>query len=217
MTEKVRDDKPFLSRWSERKREAQTEEASAQQEADERASTPAPEKQELDANRAAAEAIDVETLTNTSDYTPFFRPGVPVALKNTALRKLWRSHPVFYVNDGLTDYNADYRFPAKADVVKTAWKIGRGFLTDDDQTATRQRAAEKPAGDPTAVRPVADAGEEPRKDAEEELAAPAGRAPEGEPQPAADHEAEPEEAERSKVTLARRLDFAAFSKEKSGG
>ncbi len=211
MTEKVRDDKPFLSRWSERKRAAQAEEASAQQEADERASTPAPEKQELDANRAAAEAIDVETLTNTSDYTPFFRPGVPVSLKNTALRKLWRSHPVFYVNDGLTDYNADYRFPAKADVVKTAWKIGRGFLTDEDRAVTEQGAAEKPAEHPTAVRVAAPSEAKPAAEVSPERESAAEPAEHDSPEPEG---LRPEEPEPTKISLTRRIDIAAFAKVK---
>ena len=215
MADGEKDDKPFLSRWSERKTRVRAEELSAEEHAAE--STPgqlAPGEQELEANRAAAETVDLETLTDNSDYAPFLRPGVPAALKNAALQKLWRSNPVFAVLDGLDDHFLDFRWPEKGGgVVRTAWKVGRGFLTDEDEASASPRGAEAPAARPVAVQagPEADAaGADPQdagpKDAGEprRAAEPASSERETRPQP---------EPEQTKVGLARRLDFAAFAKE----
>jgi hypothetical protein len=225
MAEQAKDDKPFLSRWSERKRAVQAEEGAQE-------STPAPdehaegraaeERAEHDANRAAAEAIDLETLNDASDYAPFFKAGVPAALKHAALRKLWRSNPVFAVLDGLNDYDLDYTWPKSgSEVVKTAWKVGRGFLSGDDESAAE--GAGKPAEDPVAVR----APTEPKESAgEADAEAPPAAAEAGSPETAAEtaespqSETEPEleadEPEPVKVSLSRRLDFAAFAKESGG-
>lgn len=224
MAEQAKDDKPFLSRWSERKRAVQAEEGAQE-------STPAPdehaearaaeeEQAEHDANRAAAEAIDLETLNDASDYAPFFKAGVPAALKHAALRKLWRSNPVFAVLDGLNDYDLDYTWPKSgSEVVKTAWKVGRGFLSGDDEAAAE--GVGKPAEDSVAVRaptqPEESAGE---ADAEAppaaaeatEFAADTGEHPQSETDP----EPEADEPEPVKVSLSRRLDFAAFAKESGG-
>jgi hypothetical protein len=212
MTERAKDEKPFLSRWSERKQAARAEEAASpepQPSDDERkppdaAKTPA----ELDADRAAAEAIDLETLTDKSDYAPFFRPGVPVALKNAALRKLWRSDPVFAVLDGLDGNFRDFRWPATgSEVVKTAWKVGGGFLAGDEEAAASEETAaiatEPPAG--TRRQP-------PAPDAPATVSA--SQEAEGAAEPAHESERQPDNEERPKVGLAKRLDFAAFAGEK---
>ncbi len=210
MADEAKDDKPFLSRWSERKRAVQAEEAAREKapEPDERdVSRAEAEEAEREANRTAAEAIDLEALTDASDYAPFFRAGVPLALKNAALRKLWRSNPVFAVLDGLNDHDLDYRWPEKgSEVVKTAWKVGRGFLTGEGEGKAEAERADKPAADSasrsavTEEEPVEANADEPVSEAE----APAAAEPD---------EAGPvEEAEPVKVSLSRRLDFAAFAK-----
>lgn len=75
---------------------------------------------------------DVETLTADSDFTGFLGKNVPQDLTNQALRKLWRSDPVLSNLDGLNDYDEDYsKIGMVSEVVKTAYRIGQGYLMDD--------------------------------------------------------------------------------------
>jgi hypothetical protein len=57
------------------------------------------------ATKSTSQSLDtlpsIESLAVTSDYTVFMRPGVPMALRNAALRKLWRINPVYSQSDGL--------------------------------------------------------------------------------------------------------------------
>jgi hypothetical protein len=210
MTERAKDDGPFLSRWSERKRAARKEEAATDTStADERAARPAAEAQaQLDASRAAAEAIDLETLNDSSDFTPFLRPGVPLTLKQAALRKLWRSNPVFAVLDGLDDHFLDFRWPEKgSEVVKTAWKVGRGFLTDSDEPAVQDQAQAETREEHAQAAEAA-----PPPDVAPAAPPAKGGVP-GSDEPQA-REPQADEPEPLKVSLARRLDFEAFAKEK---
>jgi hypothetical protein len=70
----------------------------------------------------------IEELTADSDFTPFLKAGVPEELKRLALRKLWRSDPVFANLDGLVEYGEDFgaafRNPGP---VATLFRIGRGM------------------------------------------------------------------------------------------
>jgi hypothetical protein len=75
---------------------------------------------------------DVETLNADSDFTGFLGKNVPQDLTNKALRKLWRSDPVLSNMDGLNDYDEDYsKIGMVSEVVKTAYRIGQGYLMDD--------------------------------------------------------------------------------------
>ncbi|GGB42116.1 hypothetical protein GCM10011316_12560 [Roseibium aquae] len=140
----------FLARWSRRKRESQAPEklegeppledqASAgltQSPGDGPPSDRAGEDPEQAANRAAAEAIDLETLTAESDFTVFMKKGVPEALKNRALRKLWRSDPVFAVLDGLNDYDTDFRTADHlVSSYRSAWEVGKGYAAKAEEMA----------------------------------------------------------------------------------
>ncbi len=73
---------------------------------------------------------EIETLTAESDYTPFMGRDVPDTLRNVALRKLWRSDPVFANLDGLNDYDENFRTMGLGKVVATAYRIGRGMIRD---------------------------------------------------------------------------------------
>ena len=57
---------------------------------------------------------------------------MPAALKKQALRKLWTSDPVLACLDGLNDYEDMARVYGIGPIGNTSWKIGRGFLTDED-------------------------------------------------------------------------------------
>jgi hypothetical protein len=109
----------FLSRWSRRKREARIEEP-----APEAAPTglappePAASASEAPAPEAAepppelADLPPVESLTPDSDLAPFLRPGVPAALKNAALRRMWLLDPVIAGHrDVALDYAWDFNGP----------------------------------------------------------------------------------------------------------
>ncbi len=57
---------------------------------------------------AAKDLPPVDGLDRDSDYTPFLEEGVPEKLARAAMRKLWRSDPIFAFRDGLDDYDEDF-------------------------------------------------------------------------------------------------------------
>ncbi len=151
-------DEAFLGRWSRRKRaggagrggEAPAEQrpvapdASAE-EASEAATSKTPDE-------VTADLPDIDSLDKDSDFTPFLREGVPEHLKNLALRKLWRSNPVFANLDRLNDYDDDYTqmfTAAVAKTVKTVFKVGKGVAEPDEEAA--EAAGATPADDGAAV------------------------------------------------------------------
>ena len=87
---------------------------------------------EADAPQESFDDIDLETLDAESDYTRFMGENVPEDVKNQALSKLWISDPVFANLDGLTDYSEDFTDAATVPIgpLKTAYKVGQGFLSD---------------------------------------------------------------------------------------
>ncbi|MCB1520197.1 MAG: DUF3306 domain-containing protein [Hyphomicrobiaceae bacterium] len=78
--------------------------------------------------------FDFEGLDFESDYTQFMGRDVSHDARNKALRKLWLSNPVLANMDGLDDYCEDYTDAAMVPIggVKTAYKLGRGFLSDEE-------------------------------------------------------------------------------------
>ncbi|WP_424629410.1 DUF3306 domain-containing protein [Bradyrhizobium sp. SYSU BS000235] len=107
--------KDFLSRWSQRKREAKlqdTGDAVAKPLEDTEAQTG------LTTEGAADEPFDLsslpklEDITEVTDITAFLRRGVPESLRNAALRKAWASDSAIrnYVNPAL-DYAYDWNTP----------------------------------------------------------------------------------------------------------
>jgi hypothetical protein len=108
------EEKGFLSRWSQRKRDAAK--AELKPVATEQPAQPAGEPPQ-----AAGEAeppFDLESLpkleelTKDTDMTVFFRKGVPESIRNAALRKSWALDPAIrnYVNPAL-DYAYDWNTP----------------------------------------------------------------------------------------------------------
>ncbi len=171
----MNDEEPFLKRWSRRKIEAKDGPEAADPkpaaDADARAlddrsspekppAAPGDERQE---KRELTEAdfadVDFEALNYNSDYSRFTAPGVPEAIKNKALQKLWASDAVFTTPDPFQDYLHDYTDAAVAvppGTLKTAYRIGKGFLTDEEvaeweklgHPAEAEVAAKPPAPDP---------------------------------------------------------------------
>jgi putative acetyltransferase len=149
----MNDEEPFLKRWSRRKVEAKEGPDAADPtppgaDADARSldsrSAPSepqppqpgeepPEKREL--TEADFADVDFEALDYNSDYARFTAPGVPEAIRNKALQKLWMSDAVFTTPDPFQDYLGDYTDAAvavPAGTLKTAYRIGKGFLTDEE-------------------------------------------------------------------------------------
>lgn len=154
----------FLRRWSRLKGEDAPEIAEDAPEIAEEAAVapvdgatpPEQEAEELD-EEAIAELPDIETLDKDSDYTGFMRAGVPEALRNRALRKLWLSDPVFANLDGLNDYDENYNLIDKLiTAADTNYKVGRGMLSEEERDEEGLPAEE----DEDAVEEsIADAGE----------------------------------------------------------
>jgi Protein of unknown function (DUF3306) len=128
----------FLHRWSRRKAEARSAPAAAPPAASddsgpaaETAPASAQEVLEQDAPVDLKDLPDIATLDASSDFSVFMRPGVPAHLRTLALRKLWRSDPIFSKLDGLVEYGEDYTIPSwPKGAIKTAYRIGRGFVNE---------------------------------------------------------------------------------------
>lgn len=226
----ARDEESFLGRWSRRKRAGEPEPAG--QPAPARPEPPVGEAAEDEAeaarrqaNRAAAEAIDIDAIDYDSDLSDFFKDGVPAALKQAALRKMWTSNPVFANLDGLNDYDHDYNV---IDTILTkfqsAWQVGRGYRTEEeeapsgDETPESSQQAEAADADPAASDPSPRQADEPagnvRLPQGRPFPAPAGPLPSqagddaAQPEPAAMADGSGEEQQavpaRPQVSLRRR-------------
>jgi hypothetical protein len=193
----------FLRRWSRRKVEARSP-APAPAEAASDAAEPAlasPEQIPEPAPRAPApidpkDLPDIESLDASSDFTVFMRPGVPEHLRTLALRKLWRSDPIFSKLDGMVEYGEDYTIQSwPKGVIKTAYRIGRGFVDE------LEKLAEADAQSATSEGPAT--GPEPESGPARIAAAPAEPAP---PEPAAPRESgSPQQGPAQPAKRRRRL------------
>ncbi len=109
---KDEDSEGFLSRWSKRKAEVRQQE---QKPAAEVAPPPAAEDEEID----LATLPSIESLTVDSDFSVFLKKGVPLALRNAALRKLWLTEPSVVNYKALVEYNWDFTAPGYGDLLPT--------------------------------------------------------------------------------------------------
>jgi putative acetyltransferase len=183
----MQEEEPFLKRWSRRKTAARdgavapapTGSAPAPPPP---AAGPAPEDaaghaggaplRESAADAGAEEGtpaaadldVDFEALDFQSDYSRFLAPDVPEAIKNKALRKLWASSPIFTAADPFQDYQGDYTDAALGvppGTLATAYRIGRGFMSDEElaawQALSQPAAAVAEAAGPTSVAPALNA------------------------------------------------------------
>lgn len=140
------EDEGFLSRWSKRKtdiRSGNSEDVEQQTAAlapevgtDENEITSVVSTEDTQPEmleEADFEDVDFDELDKSSDYTRFIKANVPAAIQKRALRKLWASDSVFEVLDGMNDYDEDFTGNGLAGkIFKTAHKVGRGFITDED-------------------------------------------------------------------------------------
>jgi hypothetical protein len=117
-------DDNILARWSRRKLATRLDEApaphEAEQEPDEIAAADdapvlAPSPSETEAEELDAEVVEplprVEDLTAESDVTAFLKKGVPMALKQAALRRIWSLDPGIRDYVGPSEYAWDFNQP----------------------------------------------------------------------------------------------------------
>jgi hypothetical protein len=114
----------FLARWS-RLKQAERDKALSRDPAP-------PDPAAVDSAEPPADPPEdlpaLESLTKDSDFRAFMRPGVPEALRNQALRKLWGSDPVYANLDGLLEYGEDFAAPFRmAGVVATVYRVLEGM------------------------------------------------------------------------------------------
>ena len=145
-----RDPEGFLSRWSRRKlSEAEQPHEGAASPA-EFGPAPMPEdaapQEELD-SLSDAEVLeklklpDPDEMKAGDDFSVFMDGAVPTRLRNRALRKLWLSNTTLANLDELVDYGEDFTDAATVvENLQTAYKVGRGFLTDDPPEEEAQDA-----------------------------------------------------------------------------
>jgi hypothetical protein len=156
----------FLSRWSKRKAEVRQQE---QKPAAEVAAPPAAEQQDEEIDLATLPSI--ESLTADSDFSVFLKKGVPLALRNAALRKLWLTEPSVVNYKALVEYNWDFTAPGYGDllptdnIAKMAQQVFSGFsqtpATEDappaapaEVSASQQEALPEPEEPAVATAPI---------------------------------------------------------------
>ena len=136
-----------MGAWSRRRAavQAETEALDREQETAEIAKQHAaleemPEEEVL----AELELPNPDEMQAGDDFSAFMQTTVPTALRNRALRTLWRSNPVLANVDNLVDYGDD--FTGKNDVlkvVKTIYRVGKGMLKDEEETPEAPVAVEE--------------------------------------------------------------------------
>lgn len=134
----------FLSRWSRRKREEASE---AQQAVAPEAEAGAVVEEPGD-DFDLSLLPDIESITAESDITLFFRKGVPDALKNAALRKIWTADASIRDFVAPADFQWDFNAP---DGVPGFGPLGTEF---DMKSMLRQAVGEpEPEAVPAAQTP----------------------------------------------------------------
>src|SRR6202171_3272356 len=163
------DNKSFLARWSQRKREAKQPDQDAPT-----ANSDAPRKPVVEND--AGQEFDLSSLpkledvTETTDITGFLRKGVPEHLRNAALRKSWALDPAIrnYVNPAL-EYAYDWNTPGG---VPGSSEIGVGMdvarlvsqIMGGGESGAEASAGDVNPGNEPAQSPEHNAKQEPKPD-----------------------------------------------------
>src|SRR5437762_2633296 len=136
----------FLARWSRRKTEHHLPSGSINR------APPAPRDPAPDMNATQESPneppTDVEcaSLEFSSDFSRFVCNGISDTVQTAALRRLWRTSPLFGASDGLDVYCADYRCASRLRDASAA--ASSAVLV----VAAGQCAADRPASSLTAPR-----------------------------------------------------------------
>ncbi len=76
-----------------------------------------------------------DDMQSGDDFSVFMKETVPAALRNRALRTLWRSDPALANVDMLVDYGEDFTGASDpVGIVKTIYRVGKGMLPDKEET-----------------------------------------------------------------------------------
>ncbi|WP_108483224.1 DUF3306 domain-containing protein [Oceaniglobus ichthyenteri] len=141
-----------LSYWDRRRAAVRAEQAEEARiaEAEHQAQIDAASEAEPDeAVLARLNLPDPDTLKMGDDFAAFMAKGVPLRLRNRALRKLWRSNPVLACVDGLNDYDDDYLTGSTGNgVIATTYQVGKGMLAHIEALARKAEAC-NPEEDPS--------------------------------------------------------------------
>jgi hypothetical protein len=163
------DDEQFLERWSRRKTATRPNSDLPSPETDATDAAVPMETSEAPDEIDPEDLPDIDSLDENSDFSAFMRNGVPEALRNRALRKLWQTDPAFNVVDGLLEYGEDFTdIAAIAETVQSVYKVGKGMVdeagdADEPDEDTDDRDAPSDGTDAAAAQQDA-ALEEPRKE-----------------------------------------------------
>ena len=108
-------DGSFLSRWSRRKAEVARGVAPPAPDEVAAPAEPASDEPGGDALQALIDALPkLDELTRESDFTAFLAKGVPAALRDAALRKLWSLDPELGKWSDMAEYAWDWNTPGMA-------------------------------------------------------------------------------------------------------
>ncbi len=174
--------------WSRRKARVRAEEdAEARaRAAAELAETRAELEEKTDADvLAELELPDPDSLEPGDDFSGFMAKAVPERIRRRALRRLWLSNPTLANLDSLVDYGEDYTGSGVAEVVRTAYQVGKGMKAHVEELARQAEAeaeAEAAAADPAPGTTETDAPDEPGESHADDAAV-AAAAPETETGP----------------------------------
>jgi hypothetical protein len=176
-------DENVFARWSRRKQAVRRVEAPTRDEEGQAPETAADVDAERPDPQLAVEPVageppgalpSIEDLTAESDLSGFLRHGVPGALKNTALRKMWSLDPAIRDYIGPAEYAWDFNRPgsmagfgplkASASVAKFVSTMGRLSLPGSDSAAA---ASQDPQAPPPALQVTAGSSEQTGTDSPE--------------------------------------------------
>jgi hypothetical protein len=175
--EKVQDE-PFFSRWARRKKESREglseETVQAVELPAEQLPEPGAAEHELEAVATAddesagtegaavppLELPPLETLTVESDFRAFMQPGVDGALRQAALRKMFRN-PIYGIVDDLDPYRADFAaFTPLGDTITSDMKFHAERLLREQLEKAAESAESAGPAPPEADQAVAGATQE---------------------------------------------------------
>ncbi len=193
------DEREFLSRWSQRKRQARATEDAPSPTVEEKAQPEVPaeftaEELETLSDDQLCERLDLphpDTLQKGDDFSVFLEGHVPERLKRVALRRLWRSNPVFGHLDGLNEYDEDFRAAAASGgAIRSLYQAGKGYVfpEEDEGPASAPETYKEDAVAASPVAPPIDAA--PQESSAQER----DSAPKNEAEERPDEEAPPKES-----------------------
>jgi len=163
------EDKGFLARWSQRKREAKQPEPEAPVAGPDVPPGPVAES-DVPQPFDLSSLPKLEDVTEGTDITGFLRKGVPEHLRNAALRKSWALDPAIrnYVNPAL-EYAYDWNTPGG---VPGSSEIGAGMdvarlvsqIMGSGESGAEASAGDVNPGNEPAQSPEPSAAQEPKPD-----------------------------------------------------